>query len=142
MAKAKQGDTVKIHYTGTLEDGSVFDSSREREPLQFTLGSGQVIPGFDEAVTGMETGDSKTTSIKSDEAYGPYREEMVADVEREKFPPDIDPQVGQELQLMQENDQPMIVKVIEVADSKVTLDGNHPLAGKDLTFELELVEIT
>lgn len=140
MEQAKSGDTVRIHYKGTLEDGTVFDSSQGREPLEFTLGTGQVIPGFEQAVQGMTPGDKKAVTIPSEEAYGPRRDEQVMTVNRGDFPPHIEPEVGQQLQL-QQGAQSMVVRVAEVSDSQVKLDGNHPLAGQDLTFELELVEI-
>ena len=141
MAQAKNGDTVKIHYTGKLEDGTVFDSSDGRDPLEFTLGEGQVIPGFEEAVLGMTANDSKTMTIPSDNAYGPRREEMVVEVDRDQFPPDVTPEVGQQLQMQRPDGQKMVVAVAEVSESTVKLDANHPLAGKDLTFDINLVEI-
>ena len=140
MAAAQNGDTVRVHYTGTLGDGSVFDSSRGREPLEFQLGTGQVIPGFDSAVTGLEPGQERRVTIPSDQAYGPRRDEMIVTVGREVFPPSIDPQVGQMLQMSQ-GDQALRVTVTDVSDAGVTLDANHPLAGQDLTFDIELVEI-
>jgi peptidylprolyl isomerase len=140
MAAAKSGDTVRVHYTGTLDDGSVFDSSQGREPLEFTVGIGQVIPGFDEAVTGMQPGDEKTVTIPSGEAYGERRPEMLATVPRSQFPPEIEPEIGQQLQVSQDG-QNFVVTIVEVGDDQVTLDANHPLAGQDLTFRLELVEI-
>lgn len=140
MAQAKSGDLVKVHYTGRLDDGSVFDSSKGREPLEFTLGGGQVIPGFDEAVTGMNPGDEKTITIPSDQAYGPRRDEMTVVVDPSQFPDNIQPEVGQQLQMSQ-NGQVAVVTVTDVSDEAVTLDANHPLAGRDLTFDLELVEI-
>ncbi|MHB9134491.1 MAG: FKBP-type peptidyl-prolyl cis-trans isomerase [Armatimonadota bacterium] len=141
MAQAKSGDTVKVHYTGTLEDGSVFDSSESREPLEFTIGSGEVIPGFEEGVTGMAPGDTKTINIPADQAYGPEREELTTTVPRDQFPPDIEPEVGMQLQLRLPNGQPIPVRVCAVTDNEVSLDANHPLAGKDLTFKLDLVDI-
>jgi peptidylprolyl isomerase len=140
MAQAKHGDTVSVHYTGTLKDGSEFDSSRGRDPIQFTVGSGQVIPGFDDAITGMEIGDTKTVTIPATEAYGPRRDEMVLHVPRAQFPPHIAPEVGQQLQVGQ-GDEAFTVTVRDVGDDDVVLDGNHPLAGEDLTFALELVGI-
>lgn len=140
MAQAHTGDTVRVHYTGKLGDGEVFDSSRDRDPLEFTLGGGQVIAGFDDAVTGMQPGDEKTVTIPAEQAYGPRRDEMVGEVPRAQFPPNIEPKVGQQLQ-MQQNGQNFVVTVADVSDEVVRLDANHPLAGKDLTFELELVEI-
>jgi FKBP-type peptidyl-prolyl cis-trans isomerase 2 len=141
MGQAKPGDTVKIHYTGKLDDGTVFDSSASREPLEFTLSSGQVIPGFDQAVLGMSPGETKTEKIPMDQAYGPYREEMVVEVSRQQMPPELEPEVGQQLQVQQTDGQTIPVVVTEVTDSTVTLDANHPLAGEDLTFEIQLVEI-
>lgn len=140
MAEARAGDTVRVHYTGTLDDGSVFDSSRGREPLEFTVGAGQVIPGFDEAVTGMQPGEEKRVTIPADDAYGQRRPEMVGSIRREQFPPGIQPAVGQQLQMSQQG-HTFVVTVTEVSDDEVTLDANHPLAGEDLTFQLELVEI-
>ncbi len=141
MSEAKKGDSVKIHYTGTLDDGSVFDSSAGHEPLEFTLGSGQVIVGFEEAVLGMRAGESKKVTIPSDKAYGPYNEAMVIQAPRAQVPPDINPEVGQQLQMAGPDGQAVIVRVTEVTDEVVVLDANPPLAGKDLTFEIELVEI-
>jgi peptidylprolyl isomerase len=141
MTQAKQGDTVKVHYTGKLDDGTVFDSSVERGPLEFTLGAGNVIAGFEQAVTGMSQGESKTVTIPSEEAYGPHRPEMEVQVGREQFPPDLKPQVGQQLQVKQGDGEVLIVLVTELTGDKVTLDANHPLAGKDLTFEIELLEV-
>ena len=141
MVQAKSGDTVKIHYTGRLEDGTIFDSSAEREPLEFTISGGQVIPGFEQAVLGMALGESKTEKIPTDQAYGPRREEMVLEVSREQIPPDINPEVGQQLQIQQANGQSVPVVVTEVTDNQIILDANHPLAGEDLTFDIQLVEI-
>ncbi len=141
MAQAKQGDTVKVHYTGKLHDGTVFDSSIEREPLEFTLGEGNIIPGFEEAVVGMNSGEKKTVRIDSEKAYGPRRPEMEVEVDRQQFPEDLDPQVGQRLQVNQDAGGTMIVAVTDVSDEKVTLDANHPLAGEDLTFEIKVLEV-
>jgi len=141
MAQAKQGDTVKVNYTGKLQDGTVFDTSEGREPLEFTLGSGQLIPGFEEAVEGMEPGKSNTVNIPAEKAYGSRNENWVIEVGREEFPDDLEPAIGQQLQLRQENGQEIVVVVTDVADEKVTLDANHPLAGHDLTFEIQLLEI-
>lgn len=142
MAQAENGSTVKVHYTGRLDDDSVFDTSRQREePLEFTLGEGQVIPGFEKAVQGMEPGQSKTVHIESEQAYGPYRDDMVLEVDRNQLPEEVDPEVGQRLQLRQQNGEIVNVTLTEISDSEVTLDANHPLAGKDLDFDIELVEI-
>ena len=142
MTQAKQGDTVKIHYTGILEDGTVFDSSEGRDPLSFTIGSGQVIPGFEEAVVGMAREEKKNVTIPVDKAYGPRNEELIITVPREQVPPDIEPETGQRLQMEGPQGQPVIVVVSEVTDEHVKLDANPPLAGKDLTFDIELVEIS
>ncbi len=141
MAEAKNGDNVKVHYTGRLDDGSVFDSSEGHEPLEFTLGQGQVIPGFESAVNGMTEGEVKTTQIPADEAYGPHYPEMVLVVPRSQLPPDMNPQVGDQLELQQENGQSFVVNVTDVSDDEITLDANHPLAGKDLTFDIRLVRV-
>lgn len=141
MTAAKSGDTVRIHYTGTLSDGSVFDSSEGRDPLEFTLGSGQVIPGFDTGVTGMTVGEKKTIEIPSDEAYGPVHDEARQDVPRAQIPAEIPLEVGIQLQMQSPTGQVVPVTVVAIADEAVTLDANHPLAGKDLTFALELVSI-
>lgn len=140
MAQARAGDTVRVHYTGRLGDGTVFDSSQGHDPLEFTLGTGQVIAGFDAAVSGMSPGDARTVTIPVDEAYGPRRPEMVQTVPREQFPTHVEPELGQQFQVT--NGQQMaVVTVTQVSEEGVTLDGNHPLAGQDLTFELSLVEI-
>lgn len=141
MSDIKSGDKVKVHYTGTLEDGSVFDTSKQREPLEFEVGSGQLIPGFEKAVLELTPGDSTTVKIPCDEAYGESRPEMVVKIERDKVPSDISPEVGMQLQVQQPNGQPLPVVIADVDDSHVTLDANHPLAGKDLTFEIELISV-
>jgi peptidylprolyl isomerase len=139
--QAKVGDTVKVHYTGRLDDGTVFDSSADRDPLEFIIGSGSIIPGFEQAVLGMSPGDQKTEIIPTDNAYGPYVEEMVIVVDRTQMPPEMDPEVGQQLQIQHEMGQIIPVIVTDVTGASVTLDANHPLAGEDLTFEIQLVEI-
>ena len=141
MAYAKDGDTVKVHYTGKLEDGTVFDSSTDREPLEFTLGRGEVIAGFEEIVVGMQPDESKSATLPPEKAYGPHRPEMVVTVDKERFPKDLNPEVGQQLQMRQAEGQTIVVAVTGVSESNVTLDANHPLAGKDLTFDVQLVEI-
>jgi peptidylprolyl isomerase len=141
MAQAKQGDTVQIHYTGRLEDGTVFDTSRSRHPLQFTLGKGQVIAGFENAITGMNVGESKTAVIPVEQAYGARRDDMIVTMKRDQLPPDLDAKVGQRLELTQADDQVMLVTVTGVTEASITLDANHPLAGKALTFDLELIAI-
>jgi peptidylprolyl isomerase len=142
MGKAKNGDTVKVHYTGRFDDGTVFDSSAKGGgPLEFTIGEAHVISGFEEAVTGMVAGDSKTVSIAPDEAYGPHHGELVFKVEPGDLPPNIDPEVGQQLQFQRPDGQVVALTVTDVSDATVTLDANHPLAGKELIFDLELIEI-
>jgi peptidylprolyl isomerase len=140
MAEARAGDTVHVHYTGTLRDGTEFDSSRSRAPLEFTLGAGQVVPGFEAAVLGMQHGESKTVTIAAEDAYGQPHDELLLRVPREQVPPHITLEVGQQLQLGTGNEA-MVVEVRELHDDHVVLDGNHPLAGEDLTFALELVRI-
>ena len=141
MAEAKKGDTVAVHYTGTLGDGSVFDSSKERDPLEFTLGSGQVIPGFDGAVEGLTEGESVKTTIACDQAYGPRNDDLVIETPREHIPAEVELEVGRKLQARSQEGQVTRVVVTKVTEETVTLDANHPLAGEDLTFEIELVEI-
>lgn len=136
MRQATSGDTVRVHYTGTLDDGSEFDSSAGREPLEFTLGSGQVIPGFDNAVTGMAAGDTKTVTMGPDDAYGQANPDLVQVVDRDRIPPTIDLEVGMQLSAGSQR-----LQVTAFDDDSVTLDANHPLAGKALTFALELVSI-
>lgn len=134
------GKTVKVHYKGTLNDDSVFDSSEGRDPLEFQLGSGQVIPGFDAAVQQMEVGSTKTIKIPSAEAYGEVRQDMIAMIPHEQFPDDLKPEVGQTLHLKTPQGA-LPVSVVKIKDDGVIIDGNHPLAGQDLTFELRLVEV-
>ncbi|MBP3191320.1 FKBP-type peptidyl-prolyl cis-trans isomerase [Natronogracilivirga saccharolytica] len=141
MATIKEGDTVKVHYTGKVSDGTVFDSSKEREPLEFTVGEGKLIPGFEKAVVGMNPGDTTTVSIPTEEAYGEKRDDMVVDVERNQIPDDIDPEVGQQLQIQQKDGGAIPVVITNVTDDTVKLDANHPLAGQELTFEIEVVEV-
>ena len=138
---AHDGDTVRVHYTGTLEDGTIFDTSRERDPLEFTLGGGEIIPGFEEAVRGMQVGQVNTVTIPPDEAYGPHRDEMVMVIPRGQLPDGLNPAIGQQLQMQRPDGTAAVVVVSEVSEATITVDGNHPLAGKDITFEIELVEI-
>jgi peptidylprolyl isomerase len=140
MAAAAPGDTVHIHYTGRLEDGTVFDSSEGRDPLEFVVGSGQVIRGFDEAVTGMSVGEEKTVTIAAPDAYGDHREDLLIPVGRSDLPEGLEPEVGQHLQMSTPDGQTFQVSVVEANDAKVVLDANHPLAGKDLTFDIQLVQ--
>jgi peptidylprolyl isomerase len=141
MTQAKQGDTVKVHYTGRFKDGTVFDSSVGKEPLEFQLGAGHVIPGFDAGVTGMTVGDKREVEIPADQAYGPYHPELAGELERDRLPADLTPEVGMVLQMMHPSGMPFNVQVTGVSDDKVTLDANHPMAGKDLIFNLELVDV-
>jgi len=141
MIQAKQGDKVLLHYTGKLQDGTVFDTSRERHPLQFTIGKGQVIAGFEQAVIGMQINESKTARIPMEQAYGPHREDMVVTMDRSQLPPDLNPTVGQRLELTQTDDKIILVTVTNVTETALTLDANHPLAGKELTFDMQLVGI-
>ena len=141
MAQAQTGDNVKVHYTGKLEDGTVFDSSREGDPLGFTLGEGQVIPGFENAVIGMEAGQSNTATLAPDQAYGPRRDDLVIEIGKDQVPEGLDPQVGQNLQLTMQDGSPLPVVVTDVSGDTITLDANHPLAGQTLVFDIELVEV-
>jgi len=139
--QAKTGDIVKVHYTGRLQDGTVFDTSTGSEPLEFTLGQGQIIPGFEQAIIGMQVGESKTVTIPVDQAYGPYYDDMVLEVERDELPEDLEPEVGMQLQMNQGDGGIMIVTITEVSETTIKIDANHPLTGQDLTFDIELVEI-
>lgn len=141
MSQAKLGDTVSVHYVGRLDDGTVFDSSEGGQPLEFALGAGNVIPGFEKAVLGMSPGDSKTMTIPSDDAYGPYFEERVLVVDRQQIPPELPVDVGGQLQIQQEGGMVIPVVITDITDAEVTLDANHPLAGEDLTFDIRLVAI-
>jgi peptidylprolyl isomerase len=141
MSAAKSGDLVKVHYRGTLQDGTVFDSSYEGEPLEFTLGQGQIIPGFEEAVEGMAPGESKTVEVEKAQGYGDYDESKLINVERSNLPENINPEEGMVLQVNSQDNDVFYVTVSEVKEEEVVLDGNHPLAGKDLTFEIELVDV-
>ncbi len=137
---AKNGDRVRVHYTGRLEDGQVFDSSHDGEPLEFTVGAGEVIPGFDDAVRGLSVGETRTVEIQPEDAYGPHRDGLVTEISREvaRFPEE--PQVGASFLLPLQDGTQHPVTVTEVTNTHVTIDGNHPLAGRKLIFELELVE--
>jgi FKBP-type peptidyl-prolyl cis-trans isomerase 2 len=141
MAKAKAGDTVKVHYTGKLNNGDVFDSSVDADPLQFTIGQKQMIPAFEEAMIDMELGDKKTIDISADGAYGQRRDDLTQTVERSLLPAEIELKVGLRLTAQDPEGQPFSVTIASFDEESVTLDGNHPLAGEDLTFDVELVEI-
>lgn len=141
MSKAEEGNTVKVHYTGTLKNGEVFDSSKDKEPLEFTLGEGQLIPGFEKAVIGLNVGDTTTVNIPSAEAYGDSREDLIIAVPKDQLPTEIEPQIGMQLQVNQENGQPVPVRIADITETELKLDANHPLAGEDLTFDIELVNV-
>ncbi len=141
MQQVKKGDTVKVHYHGKLTNGTTFDSSAGREPLEFEVGSGMVIPGFDEGVTGMSIGDKKTIHIPADQAYGQKEEHMIMEFPRDRFPEDMVPEVGMQLNMSNGSGQNFPVVITEVRETVVVLDANHPLAGEDLVFDLELVAI-
>jgi len=141
MQQVQNGDKVKVHYHGKLHNGETFDSSNGREPLEFTVGSGQVIKGFDEGVKGMKVGEKKTIEIPVQDAYGEKQQEMMLEFPKEQFPPDMNPEVGMQLMMSNGSGQNFPVTVAEVKDNSVILDANHPLAGQDLTFDLELVSI-
>ncbi len=141
MPKAKQGDKVRVHYTGTLTDGTVFDSSRERDPLEFIIGGGMVIAGFDDGATDLEVGENRTVTIPPERGYGPRREEMILVIPRNQFPAHLSPQIGDKYQVPDELGRVSMLTVVDLSDNNVTLDANHELAGKDLIFDIELIEI-
>jgi len=141
MATASKGDKVRVHYRGTLDDGTVFDDTHEREPIEFVLGQGKVIPGFEEAVIDMEPGDEKTVDLSTDQAYGERRDELVQDIPDEELADDFDPDVGEHIEIHQEQGPPIPAQVVDSSDEGLTVDANHPLAGKNLTFEIELLDI-
>lgn len=141
MEQAKNGDEVVVHYTGSLEDGTVFDSSREREPIRFTLGNNNIILGFEEAVIGMTPGETKTEHIPVERAYGPRREDMIIEIDRSRLPEELEPKVGEALQIRSVDGRTAPAIIAEVGDESIKIDANHPLAGLNLVFEIELVEI-
>ncbi len=141
MSQAKQGDVVSVYYTGKLDDGTVFDSTPEDRPFEFTLGEGKVIPGFETAVSGMEIGESKTVKVKPDDAYGERRDDLVVQVDRKVVPENLDIEVGQRLQMHRADGESVPVTVVEISNNQVTLDANHPLAGRELIFDIELVKV-
>ena len=141
MATVEAGSAVQVHYTGKLEDGTVFDTSRDREPLNFVVGEGQVIPGFEKAVIGMEPGDSTTTEVPPEEGYGTRREDLVVQVAADRISDDLSPEVGQQLQLRLNDGRQVPVIVKSVNEGTVTIDANHPLAGKKLVFDIEVVDV-
>lgn len=137
----EDGDTVRVHYTGTLQDGTEFDSSHGRDPLEFTVGEGEVIQGFEEMVLGLDEGESTEATLPPEEAYGERSEERLIEVEADQLPDDIEPEIGMQLEIETPQGGRARVRITEIGDDVVTLDGNHPLAGRELTFELEVVEI-
>jgi peptidylprolyl isomerase len=141
MTQAQSGDRVKVHYTGRLADGTIFDTSRQREPLEFTLGAGDILPGVEQAVLGMTAGESKSITIPAAHAYGSHQPERVLEIERHHLPRDLHPEVGQHLHLQRQDGGTLEVVVTALTEGHITLDANHPLAGHDLSFDLQLVEI-
>jgi FKBP-type peptidyl-prolyl cis-trans isomerase 2 len=141
MSQVKYGDEVKVHYTCRLEDGEVLDSTMDSDPVQLKIGEGGTIPGFEQALIGMNPGELKTTEIPAKEAYGPYKKELVVEVDRNRLPTNLDPKIGQKLEIKQANGQKILVSVAKISDLSIILDANHPLAGKDLIFDINLVEI-
>jgi len=143
MAQAKAGDTVRVHYEGQLSDGTIFDSSLEREPIEFILGQDTVIPGFEQAVIGMEVGESKDISIPPEEGFGEYSEDLVVNIEKTILPPDINPELGMQLEVSSEEEEETsrVFTIADIAEDSITLDGNHPLAGAEIAFKIELLEI-
>jgi len=141
MTKPKLGDNVKVHYTGTLDDGTTFDSSIDREPLEFTIGEGKVLPDFERVVLELNPGERKTTWIPADRAYGHYYDEIVLVVSKSELPEDLRPDLGEMVEMTHQDGRRVIARVIDISESSITFDGNHLLAGKDLTFEIQLVGI-
>ena len=142
MDQARTGDHVKVHYTGKLDDGTVFATTEDAEPMEFTLGMNDVLSVIEEAVEGMTPGERKTVHVTSEEAFGPWREELIHEIPRDSLPEDMELEPGQQLWVDQPGNQPVIVSVLDVSESTVTIDANHPLAGEDLTLDLELVDVS
>ncbi len=141
MTQARNGNKVKLHFTGKLDDGTVFASSSDSAPIEFTVGDGKVLPGLEEAVAGMAVGESKTVKVLSEQAYGPRRDDLTQEIPRDRLPADLAPEVGQRLRIEQTNGETVTASVAAVTDETITLDANHPLAGQDITLDLEMVEI-
>ena len=141
MAQAQNGDKVRVNYTGTLKDGTVFDSSLERDPMDFTIGGDQLIPGFQNAVVGMTQGDKKTVNIKAEEAYGPYQKQLLQEIAKSNLPADLEVEQGTRLSANDGHGNTIPLTVVEVKEDTITIDANHPLAGEDITFEITLVDI-
>lgn len=141
MTQAQTGNTVKLHVTGKLEDGTVFATSADSKPIEFTLGEGQVLPGVEEAAEGMAVGESKTVKLQPEQAYGPRRDDLTQEIPRDKLPADMSPEVGQRLQIQQATGETVSASVAAITDEAITVDANHPLAGQDIILDLEMVEI-
>jgi peptidylprolyl isomerase len=141
MSQAKDGDKVKVHYTGKLENGEVIDSSKDRQPLEFEIGGGSVMPGVEKGIIGMEIGDTKSIQIPPEDAFGPWRRELLVDLRRNEFPENMNLTVGQTLQMRHTDGDPLSLIITDVNEETVTLDANHPLAGKTLVFDVELISI-
>ncbi len=141
MVTAEKGNKVKVHYKGTLDDGSIFDTTEGQEPFEFTIGEGEVLPDFENAIIGLQPGDKVKIRIPSEDAYGVYREDLCFPVSKDYFPEGIEPKIGEFFSLQLKNGNTIVVKVKEISNSTVILDANHPLAGKDLNFEIEVVEV-
>lgn len=141
MSQVKHGDEVKLHYTCRLEDGEILESSMNSEPVQVKIGEGCIIPGFEQALIGMNPGELKTTEILAKDAYGSYNKELIFEVDRKRFPINLDPKIGQKLEIKQMNGEKILVFIANISNLSITLDANHPLAGKDLIFDIKLVEI-
>ena len=141
MTQAKNGSKVKVHYTGKTEEGQIFDTSTDKNPLEFKLGEGTIIEGFEEGLIGMKAGEKKTVKIPPEKAYGPYFKEGITKVPKSQFPPNFKLERGQQFQVKQQDGQDVVVTVVDFAGDSVTIDANHPLAGKVLTFELEVLEV-
>jgi len=137
----KSGDRIGIHYTGRLEDGSEFDSSRKREPLEFEMGAGQIIPGLEQGLFGMALGEKKTVTVPAEKGYGPYNDKLVLEIPRDKLPGELEPKPGLRLQMVDKNDRSLPVVITEVSEESIMVDANHPLAGKELTFDVEIMTI-
>ncbi len=142
MEGIREGDRVQVHYTGKLQSGEVFDSSQGREPLDLTIGEGKIIPGFEQALLGMQTGDKKSFDLTPDQAFGERKDELVHVIQKEQIPSDIKLEIGMQLALEGQQKEPIPAQVVDISESTVTLDTNHPLAGKDINFEVDVVEIT
>ena len=141
MSLAKNGDTVKVHYQAKTQEQIIFDSTIQMEPLVFTIGDGQIIPEFEKALIGMNSGEKKSIFLKSNDAFGPYLAELITTVDKSQLPPNVSLEQGQQLQIQEPNGQMLLVKVLDITDSTVTFDANHPLAGKDITFDILLLAI-